>query len=391
MHKIYFILFLVTVFTKNTQAQSLAINSDGSTANASALLDVKSTNKGLLIPRMSKTERNGIATPATGLLVFQNAPDSIGFYYYDGSKWNWMAAINGNADTLAWKTKGNTGINTISNFIGNTDNKSLRFRTDNIERMVLSENGDIGFGTTNVGTYLPTTKVEFASEGSKQDILHRYAGPNTPGYNFFTSNGTLASPTSVSASSFLGKINFYGHDGTNFLEAANIFCMVDGGTVATNTLGTRLTFETRGSNLGPPPFERMRINSDGNVGIATTTAETKLVINGGVSYMPYTIPSLPSGNFTYAVGNRSYIKVISGVTPGSLILGFSAGLEIGQLFILECSNLTTAGNGFQLVQGLSANMQFSETAGTVDTFDSNDIATFIWTGTAWLMISSRTN
>jgi hypothetical protein len=68
-------------------AQSFSINTDGSAANASAILDVKSNFKGMLIPRMSRTERNAIVTPATGLMVFQNAPDSLGLYYYNGTNW----------------------------------------------------------------------------------------------------------------------------------------------------------------------------------------------------------------------------------------------------------------------------------------------------------------
>jgi hypothetical protein len=53
-------------------AQSLAVNTTGATANASAILDVSTTNKGILIPRMSKAQKNAIATPATGLLIVQN-------------------------------------------------------------------------------------------------------------------------------------------------------------------------------------------------------------------------------------------------------------------------------------------------------------------------------
>jgi hypothetical protein len=131
MKKIFLLLIIALCITHESIAQSFAINTDGSTANNSALLDVKSTTKGLLVPRMSKAERNLIASPATGLLIFQNAPDSIGFYYYDGSMWNWMAALNGNADTLAWKRSGNSGTNPSVNFIGTTDNQSINFRQDN--------------------------------------------------------------------------------------------------------------------------------------------------------------------------------------------------------------------------------------------------------------------
>lgn len=52
--------------------------------NASALLDLQSNAKGLLIPRMTKTERNTISNPATGLLLFQTT-DTSGFYSNTGS------------------------------------------------------------------------------------------------------------------------------------------------------------------------------------------------------------------------------------------------------------------------------------------------------------------
>ncbi len=54
--------------------------------SASALLDVTSTNKGILIPRMTASQKNAISSPTTGLLIFQtDAP--AGFYYYNGSSW----------------------------------------------------------------------------------------------------------------------------------------------------------------------------------------------------------------------------------------------------------------------------------------------------------------
>ena len=126
--KKFIYLFVVLCFSTNLFSQSFAINTDGSIANTSALLDIKSTAKGILIPRLSKTEKNSIATPAIGLLIFQNAPDSIGFQYYDGAKWLWILGSN-NIDTLAWKTNGNA--NATSKFIGTTDNQPLRFKINN--------------------------------------------------------------------------------------------------------------------------------------------------------------------------------------------------------------------------------------------------------------------
>ena len=57
-----------------------------SSPSASALLDVTSTNKGILIPRMTASQKNAISSPTTGLLIFQtDAP--AGFYFYNGSSW----------------------------------------------------------------------------------------------------------------------------------------------------------------------------------------------------------------------------------------------------------------------------------------------------------------
>ena len=52
----------------------------------SAQLEVSSTEKGILIPRMTETQRDDISTPASGLLIFQT-DGNTGFYYYDGSAW----------------------------------------------------------------------------------------------------------------------------------------------------------------------------------------------------------------------------------------------------------------------------------------------------------------
>ena len=123
-----FIGVLFFLFTINSSAQNVAINNDGSTANSSAILDAKSTTKGLLIPRMSKVEKNAITTPATGLLIFQNAPDSIGFYYYSGTEWTWISNATPNT---GWFTTGNLGTDTAINFMGTRTTMPIRFKQNN--------------------------------------------------------------------------------------------------------------------------------------------------------------------------------------------------------------------------------------------------------------------
>lgn len=75
-------LFTIAFFTK---AQNVAINTDGTTAHSSAMLDVKSITKGFLMPRMTSAQRSAIASPVIGLLVFDT--DTKTMWAYDGSNW----------------------------------------------------------------------------------------------------------------------------------------------------------------------------------------------------------------------------------------------------------------------------------------------------------------
>ena len=87
-------LLFVGIFycSLNSFAQGVGINDDGSTPNSSAILDLKSTDKGLLIPRMTTAERLLIAsgTPAEAMMVYDT--DFQSFWYYDGTSWANMNA-----------------------------------------------------------------------------------------------------------------------------------------------------------------------------------------------------------------------------------------------------------------------------------------------------------
>ena len=80
MKKLFMILVLFT-YTINAQVGVGTLSPD-----SSAMLDVSSKTKGLLTPRLTTSERDNVATPALGLLIF-NTDDKC-FQYYDGSAWS---------------------------------------------------------------------------------------------------------------------------------------------------------------------------------------------------------------------------------------------------------------------------------------------------------------
>jgi len=99
-------------------AQNVGINTDATTADNSAMLDVKSTEKGMLIPRMTAAQRNLIASPATGLLVYQTDGTS-GFYFNQGtpSVKNWIL-LGAKGDTGAAGSQGVQGVQGVAGPIG---------------------------------------------------------------------------------------------------------------------------------------------------------------------------------------------------------------------------------------------------------------------------------
>lgn len=86
-------LIILFVFT-NSFGQGISINKTGSASDASAILDVNDTAKGILIPRMTEAQKNGIPAPATGLLIYQTDGTS-GFYYWNGAQWTTFSSGGG--------------------------------------------------------------------------------------------------------------------------------------------------------------------------------------------------------------------------------------------------------------------------------------------------------
>jgi hypothetical protein len=97
-HLIFAALLVSFGIGSAAQAQNVAINTDGSTADNSAILDVKSTTQGMLMPRVTNAQRTGITLPATGLIVYQT-DGTAGFYYNIGTPAspNWVILLNGGA------------------------------------------------------------------------------------------------------------------------------------------------------------------------------------------------------------------------------------------------------------------------------------------------------
>ena len=85
----FLIIVVMMIFTGHLGEAQVGIGTLN--PDPSAMMDIRPTgnNKGLLIPRVTLSEKNQITDPATGLLLFQTDGTS-GFYYFNGSSWKFI-------------------------------------------------------------------------------------------------------------------------------------------------------------------------------------------------------------------------------------------------------------------------------------------------------------
>ncbi|MFO7828632.1 MAG: hypothetical protein R6V23_08435, partial [Bacteroidales bacterium] len=161
-----FIVFLLFSNT-NLSAQNVAVTDDETyTADPTAMLDIKSESRGLLIPRLTTIQRNGISNPAHGLLVYDS--DKKVFYYYEGSSWVNLSigqAWQINSDYVYLSSdNGRVGIGT------STPNSKLEVKADNTFTendtlfAVKDQNGNIVFAV------FPDGAKVYVNSGTKGKI-----------------------------------------------------------------------------------------------------------------------------------------------------------------------------------------------------------------------------
>jgi hypothetical protein len=292
-------LIAALLISASAFAQNVGINADGSSPDASAMLDVKSTTKGFLAPRVSST--GDITSPATGLLVYQTG-GTPGYYYYNGSAWTQLGTASGASQ---WTTTGSDiYFNTGNVGIGTTTPQSLThlYTSANKEIPALGSVG--GHQIIQTGAVLATCigvngngnywiQPQRINDGGSQaySILLCPSGGNVgigttePTAKLQINDGNVANGTNTQFAIYGGRTN------TTNVEYANIFFgeRSDGGGAGSkisaytgnSNYQTGLAFSTSKDIGGSSGLtEAMRIAPSGNVGIGTTTSLSKLQVYG---------------------------------------------------------------------------------------------------------------
>jgi hypothetical protein len=182
---------LVCAAAALVQAQNVGLNNDGSPAHPSAILDMKATDKGVLVPRMTAVQRAAIASPATGLLVYQTDTPA-GFQFYNGSAWMPI----GGAGASGWALAGNAA--TATDFLGTTTNQPLNFRANNLDHARLTQRGGLELGMNTFGNLFIGENAGAATDLANANVQNF---PNT-----FIGSGAGQANTMGAANHFMGYL-----------------------------------------------------------------------------------------------------------------------------------------------------------------------------------------
>lgn len=336
------------------------------TPDASALLDITSTSKGVLIPRMTKIQRDAIASPALGLLIYQTN-STAGFYYYNGSGWTAISTKGANT-SLSNLSGAGTSIN--MDLVPSADNtidlgsaskrwnelyvNSLKFMDGTTQSTAGGGGGATYTGTSPInvtgttisldnsgataGSYGSSTQVPQITVDAKGRITSVSNVAISGGGGGVSGSGTTNYIPKFTGTSSLGNSTIYDNSGSVGFNTTSMIGSANFVAKSLNTTGYGGMYLDMGGTSGRKPFygyavsgiakawtyydeatstfrinnsgDRFVIDNSGNVGIGTTapTVPFDVQTSGTSTIFKVTKPWTGSGttNFNLAEFNNNY-------------------------------------------------------------------------------------
>lgn len=304
----------------------VAISNPSTNPDASAMLDIKSTTKGMLMPRMTSAQRTAIASPATGLMVYETTSNAV--WVYNGTAWTQLGSGGGSSQ---WTTNGTHIYN------GNT--------------------GNVGIGIT-----APTAKLHLVGlmkiDGGQIDIDDNlakvrliYNGSPKGYFSLTSSTGDVQIGTNV----------LYNDDGKLQLETKSSarLTIMPNGNIGIGTISPDTKFHVVGNIKGSG-----RIDIDG----VLETGGGLSAIGGAGLYITGT--SLLEGNLT-GHGSASFSGNITGSGTASISGNINSNTSM---------SITDVAGTLQFKSNSTTDLGFLQISGNnvrIGTNSGNDLGKFV--------------
>ncbi len=363
----------------NTFPSTGAAGIGTTTPNTSAALDITSTTQGMLVPRMTKNQRDAIASPATGLMIYQTN-NTLGFYYYSGTAWTAVSpkGVNKSLSNLSAPTAINTDLlpgNNNSNDLGSYSNlwRDLYLGGS----VYLSGNIDLKSGSVIAAN---GTTV-FNSDASNYNLFTGNAsGINNTSGNYNTATGALSLSNNStgfgnSASGAQALLNnvIGGRNTANGIDA--LFSNSTGNDNTGNGAYT-LFANNAGNNNTANGSQSLYSNTNGysNVGIGVSALYNNItghnLVAVGDSALYNQVVNSSSNYANTAIGSKALYSNTTG--PENTAIGYQAlysnstgdeNTATGYQALYSNTGEWNMGNGYQAL--------YSNTSGYFNTADGN--------------------
>ena len=349
-----FFICLLSSFNLYAQVTGVAINDDNASADVSAVLDINintaTTKKGLLIPRISTTQRNAITTPANSLLIFDNTTNWYEYNAGTGISPNWVPLLS---SQTGWTTTGNSGTTAGTNFLGTTDNMALQLKVNNttagyIDNITATNNLYLGLSAGNYGV----------SAGARNlAVGYKALGANTSGNNNTALGFQALSANITGANNVAIGYNATSNNSNTVVIGAAAQANNSQATAIGNAAQADGANATAIGNGASTTQDNALIlgNTSVNVGIGTSTPNTsvKLDVNGGFKlgangtaltnvYKTSATVNIPAisllntSSVTFAVANAPLNATVI-VNPRTAL---PAGMVVGSSYVSSANNVT---------------------------------------------------
>lgn len=287
------IICLLVLFTAlGAKAQNMSINNSGADPDSSAMLDITSPDKGILIPRTDTAalNSNGFVLP-TGLMIFQTLDNN--FYYFDGASWKLVNATNMDDQTLSFSNDtlyvedGNAiYLGAYANAVNNDNDptnelQSLSFSTTTLS---ISSGNSVNLSSLqdDLGDHTADQNIELnghwlSNDGGNEGVFVTTGGNVGVGDNSLVESFEVQSNTDRSAVIGRSHVGYMGHsDWAGFSHfdqnGTSSYALMQNGsgrTLLNAANGQSIDLRINNSS-------QVFLNSSGRLGINETSPQTTL-------------------------------------------------------------------------------------------------------------------
>lgn len=341
MKRIILIAFVLAFWSVLAQGQ-VAINTDGSEPHSAAMLDIKSTEKGILIPRMTSAERNAIGISTSGLLVYDL--DTESFWYFNNTLSQWLEIGNGSSESLNDLSDvtnvgsklfmgTDAGLNNIGAYNTGIGYEAMKSNTSGIYNTALGYKtlnaNNLGGGNSAFGHggLMANTSGDYNVAMGSSSLNSNTSGSNNTGIGTgaLFHNTTGGGNTAIGSNAGEGQEggNFWGcvflgyHAGQNntsnnklFIDNSNTATPLIGGDFADNRLEINGTIKISGGNPGLGKV--LTSNADGlaswespDAGVSSINDLSDATVTGSSFFMGTDAGINNTGSYNFGIGHEA--------------------------------------------------------------------------------------